>query len=477
MRKEQCEINRSLILLSSRSDWRRRWAWLVIATIASLILSFAAPAYAADGWIAVWTAAQQGAFAAPTGPAALSPIGEFQPNIYFAQPNAIRFALPNGVATDQSLRMVVRPNLFGETARVRFSNVFGKGPLAIDAAAIGLQEYGANVIPGTSVKITFNGGQPTVSIPAGQRIFSDPIRLPFVEESSRNLLRGRNVAVSFAIKGSADALSYHDSAYQTSYVAQPNSGDHTQDVNGAAFLYTTTSWFIVDAIDVMAPAGTPVIVVFGDSISDGTFSTNNANDRWPDALAYRLHETMGDKVSLVNEAINGNAVAASVVGEPAVKRLDRDILGVSGVTTVILLEGVNDLAAAPDKLTTVVDSYRDIVARLHKAGVRVIAGTLTPGYLPDQDFAASPLGSKFGPAYGGSKANDLRKLLNEAIRSSKIFDGVVDFEAATIDPASGALRQAFAPNSMGGPGDYLHPNRTGYQAMGEAIPLELLIQK
>lgn len=451
---------------------RRRVAVRVMVVVSLVV--FTASARAAEGgktWVASWTAAQQGAFVAPSAPAALAGPGAFHTYTYYPQPDVIRFALAKGIASDQTFRMIVRPDLWGDTIRLRFSNVFGKEALHLGSASVGLQEYSANVIPGTSAKITFNGGQADVSIPPGERVFSDPVRLPFFADASKNLLRGRNLAVSFAVQGTHGALSYHDTAFTTSYISRPNSGDHAGEDSGAAFPYTTSSWFLLDAVDVMAPEGTVVIVAFGDSITDGTFSTPNGNDRWPDFLSYRLHAIYGEKVSLVNESITGNAVvsASNAVGEPAVKRLERDVLGVSGVGLVILMEGANDLGSARNKPEPVIEGYKQIVDRLHAAGIPVVAATLTPSYRPDQDFSTSPLGTEYGPIYGGPQTNEDRKKLNEFLRTSGIFDRVVDMEAATADPATGVMREEFVPNSAGGPGDYLHPNRGGYQAMGEAV--------
>jgi lysophospholipase L1-like esterase len=431
---------------------------------------FATAALAQNGmdWHATWTASQQGAFAAPASPATVIPDGDFQVEVFFPQPDTMRYALPGGAAADQSFRMVVRPDIWSNTIRIRLSNVFGKEPLAIGSASAGLQEYSANVIAGTNVKVTFNG-QSNVSIPVGERVFSDPIQLPFVIDANKLLLRGSKLAVSFSVQGSASALSYHNIAQSTSYIGKPGSGDHASEDSGDAFIYTTSSWFILDAVDVMVPEDTDVVVAFGDSITDGTYSTINGNDRWPDVLAYRLHQLYGDKVSVVIQAMSGNRVVSGGDGEPAIQRLDRDVLGTSGVTTVILMEGVNDIGSGRSKAEPVIEGYKQIAARLKQAGITIVAATLTPNLRPDQDFATSPLGTVYGPMYGSPETQAYGKQLNEFIRTSGIFDAVVDFEAATLDPKTGVMHEEFVPNSNGGPGDYLHPNRLGLQAMGNAI--------
>jgi lysophospholipase L1-like esterase len=446
-----------------------RTSRIAAAVVASLLMTGGIAH--AETWVATWTAAQQGAFGAPAAPAALSAPGEFQASVYFPQPDTIRFALPKGAASDQTFRMVMRPDIWSDTVRIRFSNVWGKEPLTIGAASVGLQEYSAAVVKGSASPVTF-GGKASVTIAPGERVFSDPVKLGFVSDATRGVLAGRNLAVSLAIQGTETALSYHDSAYQTSYISPPGSGDHSADTSGAAFPFTTTSWFIVDEVDASAAGDVPVVVTVGDSITDGTLSTNNVNDRWPDVLAYRLHAEYGDKVSVVNAAINANALISPMVGEAALKRLDRDVLGVSGVKTVVLLEGINDLGGIGSKPEDVIAGYKEFAQRLHDKGIRVVAGTLTPSYLAPDKYPLSTLGAQYAAGY--AKADAGRKQLNDFIRTSGTFDAVIDFEAAMIDPATGGMKDEYAPNSMGGPGDYLHPNHGGYLAMGEAIDLKSL---
>lgn len=451
------------------SGARRRFA--LALTVATLAL--ATPALSADGWVASWGAAQQGPWATPAAATALSKPGDFQGTVYFTQPDAVRWALPESVAVDQTFRMVVRPDLWGDTLRFRFSNVFGTAPLSIGSADVGLQSYAADVIGGTNAAITF-GGKPGITIAPGERAFSDPVKLSFVSDATRALLAGRNLAVSFAISGTGASLSHHGSAYTTSYISPPKSGDHAADLDGAAFPYTTSSWFILDSIDVMAPGATPVVVTVGDSITDGTLGTNNVNDRWPDVLAARLHAELGDRVSLVNEAINANALSVDMVGPAGVKRLERDVLGVAGVKTVVLLEGINDIGAMGVTPDALIEGYKQFVGALHAKGIRVVGGTMTPALFPG-DYALSTLGAQYGAAYGSPATDAARKTVNAFIRSGGLFDAVIDFDTALLDPKTGAMREEFSPNSMGGPGDYLHPNHGGYLAMGEAVDLKAIL--
>jgi GDSL-like lipase/acylhydrolase family protein len=231
--------------------------------------------------------------------------------------------------------------------RFRFSNVFGTRPVTFNKVTVALQEYSENIVPGTVTVVTF-GGEKSVTIPVGQETFSDGIRLRWVKDADDPTLQGRNLAVSYSIEGDSGPMTFHNSAFTTSYITAPGSGDHAEDLDMFAFEFTTTSFFFLDAVDVLAPSDTVVICAFGDSITDGTHSTLNVNDRWMNTLSRRLHNAYGNKVSVVNEAIAGNRVVNpvtpnSTAGPAAVDRLDRDVLGLSGLTDVIWLEGINDV--------------------------------------------------------------------------------------------------------------------------------------
>lgn len=269
-------------------------------------------------------------------------------------------------------------------------------------------------------------------------------------------------------------MTWHAKALTTSYVTRPGGGSTSADEREQAFPASTTSWFFLDAVDMRMPAGTRTIVAFGDSITDGTASTLNGDDRWPDVLSRRLHALYGDRVSVVNAGIGGNRVASPAAypsstpfagGPSAAQRIDRDVLGLSGVGGVIWLEGINDFSvAANTSVDAVQQGMRDVVARLRAKGIRVFGATLT-----------SAVGN--GTPVDSAARDVKRQALNAFIRTSGLFDGVFDFDRATTDAATGAMRDEFVPNSTdGGPGDHLHPNRPGYAAMAGSIDLELLMK-
>jgi len=414
-------------------------------------------------WVASWTGSVHGPY----------PIGN--PS---AQPNlSLAFPSPESGARDQTLRMIVRPDIFGPRARIRLSNALGTKPVTFDGVFVGLQLSGAEVVRGTNRPVSF-AGKNAVTIAPGDSAWSDPIALPFVAESSNLALAGRKLAVSFHVAGESGPMTWHAKALQSSYLTAPGAGAQGHVESEAAFPFSTTSWYFLDAIEMEAGADTHAIVAFGDSITDGTASTLNGDDRWPDVLSRRLHAAYGNRVSVVNAGIGGNQVVGPAEytaqkpfpgGPAAGLRLERDVLSLSGVSTVIWLEGINDFSKNGNaSFEAVENGMRDIVGRIRARipGVRVIGATVT-----------SAFGSS-SAAHGFPEQDEKRKRLNEFIRTSGLFDGVADFDRVTLDPQTGSMRAEFVPESTtGGAGDKLHPNRLGYAAMGAAIDLGLLVPR
>lgn len=405
------------------------------------------------GWFAAWTGSAHGPY--PVGNATA------QPELKFALPSA------DAGARDQTFRMIVRPDVWGNAARIRLSNAFGTKPVTFDGAYIGLQSTGAVLVAGTNRPVTF-GGKAQVTVAPGQTVRSDEVALPWAKPAD-SMMANRKLAVSFHVVGETGKLTWHAKALTTSYLSGPGTGSHGNDAGEHAFPFSTTSWFFLDEVDMRGP-GTKTVVAMGDSITDGTASSLNGDDRWPDVFSRRMHAAFGNRYSVVNEGIGGNMVSGPpdyaqkpFAGGPAMaERLERDVIALPSVSTVIWLEGINDFGTGGYEPQKVEDSVRDIVKRLRAGipGVKVFMGTLT-----------SSVNSNNG-GYGAAPVDAKRKEYNEFVRKAGIFDGVIDFDAATLDPATGELKAEFQPNSTtGGPGDKLHPNRAGYAAMGEAVDL------
>jgi lysophospholipase L1-like esterase len=371
-----------------------------------------------------------------------------------------------------TLRLIVQPDIWGPQARIRLSNVFGSRPVKFDGVFVGLQLSGAALVSGTNHSVLF-GGKPGVTVPAGESRWSDAIALPFAANRANGMLGGRKLAVSLHVAGESGPMTWHAKALTTSYLTKPGAGAAGESSKEAAFPFSTTSWYFLDAVDMLAPAGTHAIVAFGDSITDGTASTLNGDDRWPNVLSRRLHAAQGALFAVVNAGIGGNRIAGPEEysaqkpfsgGPSAHQRLDRDVLSLSDVSAVIWLEGINDFSRNADTPVDIVRAaMEEIAGRIRARGARVIGCTVT---------------SALGSANGTPEQDVKRKALNEFIRSGGLFDGIADFDKATADPASGELRAEFVPESTtGGHGDKLHPNRAGYLAMGLAIDLNLFQPK
>lgn len=412
-------------------------------------------------WVAAWTASAHGPY--PVGNATA------QPELKLAFPSEMRGAV------NQSFRMIVRPDIWGGQARVRLSNAFGTKPVTFDGIYVGLQTSGSAVLPSTNRAALF-AGKPSVTIQPGRTATSDAVVLPFARNGADPMLVGRKLAVSFHVAGESGPMTWHAKALTTSYLSSPNAGSHGAETSELAYPASTTSWYFLDAVDMSAPAGTKAIVAFGDSITDGTASTLNGDDRWPDVFSRRLHAAYGNRFSVVNEGIGGNMIVGPADyaqkpfagGPPASERLERDVISLSNVGAVIWLEGINDFGNAGARPEDVVASVQDTVKRLRVRipGVRVLMATAT-----------SSVNSTNG-GYGAAPIDDKRQVLNDFIRKATIFDGVIDFDAAAVDARSHELRAEFQPNSTtGGPGDRLHPNRAGYAAMGSSIDLKQVVGK
>lgn len=352
--------------------------------------------------------------------------------------------------TGVTLREIAHISVGGAQVRIRFTNEFGLDPLTISDAHAALSAGGGSIQAGSDHALTF-GGATSVSVPPGAAIFSDPVALEVAPLS--------DVAVTFYLPPQImRAETYHGFADQDNYLA-------TGDVATAQQLPQSTtipSWYFFDGIDVPEVSSSRAIVTLGDSITDGAHSTHNANLRWPDVLASRMHDDPNLKnISVLNEGIGGNRVLNETTGPSALSRIDRDVLAQSGVRYVIVLESINDIGRLArlqtpwDEITAqqLEMGLKQIADAAHEHGIKAIGATLTP----------------YGGAnYYSDKGEEVREAVNDWIRTSGTFDGVVDFDKATRDPQNPT---AFNPACDSG--DHLHPGDEGYKAMANAIDLTL----
>jgi lysophospholipase L1-like esterase len=439
---------------------QRREFLLAALTAAAAYLALSpaiASAQAPLKWVTSWAASVHGPY--PVGNPSAQPDQRFV------------FPVPANGARNQTLRMMVRPDVWGQQARLRFSNAFGTRRLVLDGVYVGLQLGGPSLVKGSNRPVAF-AGKPAVTIAPGASVWSDPVELAFVRDAEAVGLSGRKLAVSVHVADESGPMTWHAKALTTSFATAPDAGPRGASEDEAAFPYSTASWFFLDAVDMMMPADTRLIIAFGDSITDGTASTMNGDDRWPDVLSRRLHRAFGNRIAVVDAGIGGNQVAGPAEysaakpfagGPSAAARLERDVLSLSGVSAMIWLEGINDFSKNGNaSVDTVATGMREVVARLRARipGIRVVGATLTSAL------------NATNAAHGSREQDDKRRALNAFIKTSGVFDAVADFDAATLDPATGEMKPQFIPESTtGGPGDKLHPNRAGYLAMGEAIDI------
>lgn len=418
-------------------------AALLTFTLALPGAAAAAPATAAQAWVATWQASPQPVWGAD-------------------------FLFPsNAPATlnDQTVRQVARISLGGARLRIVLSNAYGTEPIRIGKATVaqpvegGAVEGAVNgaIAAGSLHAVTF-GGQETATVLPGASLVSDPVAMKVAALSS--------VAVSFYLPQAAPLQTFHWDGRQTGWLV---AGDQT----GAPVLRTTgrsstTARPLLSAIQIETEQPARAVAVIGDSITDGATASLDSNSRWPDFLAERLapHD-----VAVINAGISGARLLSDGMGVNALARFDRDVLAQPGVQSVIVMLGINDIswpgtAFAPEAALPSLDDmkagFQQLVEQAHSRGLRVVGATLTPfkGALP-----GTPLDN-----YYRADKDAMRQALNEWIRHGGAFDAVIDFDAALRDPGQ--------PSRMGqrfDSGDHLHPGDEGNRAMAEAVDLDALL--
>jgi lysophospholipase L1-like esterase len=418
----------------------RNLTWLVILLAALPGLGLAAdqkPAVSSDGdWIDTWTASPQ-------------PVWDAD---FFAPINIPR-SLRN-----QTVRQIAAISIGGNRVRVVLSNEYGAKPLVIGAAHVALAGSGAGIVAGSDRPLSFDG-HPSVTIPPGAPVISDPVDLTVPPVT--------NVAVSIFLPEITPLTTFHWEGVQTAYISSEGNfaGDTEMKTES-----TIKSRLFLSGIMVDTPPKARAVVAFGDSITDGANSTPDANHRWPDILARRLVQAGGSPIAVLNEGISGARVLSDRMGVNALARFGRDVLSHPHADTVILMMGINDIGwpgciLAPNEIApsadAIIDGYKQLIARAHLHGMRIIGATLTPF---EDTFKGTPIEGYYNP-----EKEQKRQAVNKWIRTSGAFDGVIDFDAAARDPNRPThILAAFDC------GDHLHPQDDGYKAMAESIDLKML---
>jgi lysophospholipase L1-like esterase len=425
-------------LVSSRASaiTNVNWRGGCFAFALAAVVGFAPASRAAEAgnWIGSWTSSPQPAW----GP---------------------DFPVPLGMPANlwkQTIRQTARLSIGGSRVRIVLSNEYGKMPLMIGAADIALAGEGGKIKEGSGHAVTF-GGNPTIVIPPGAPAISDPIDMS-VDPLAL-------LSVSLYLPEITPLATVHWDGHQTAYVG---AGNQVANVDFKADSKMTQRVFLSEIL-VDAPAGARAVVAFGDSITDGDGSTVDGNDRWPDRLAERLAKVGGPPVAVLNQGISGAKILSDRMGVNALARFDTDVLSQPKADTVILMMGINDLGWPGSGLALhepeptaeeIIEGYKQLIARAHAHGLRIIGATLTPF---GDSFAGTPFEGYYTP-----EKEKIRVALNDFIRSGA-FDGVIDFDKIIVDPQKPGYSLPKYDK-----GDHLHPNATGYEAMGGAIDLNTM---
>lgn len=387
-------------------------------------------------WIATWTAS----------PEAADP----DPNV----------AVLNLV--DQTVRERVRVSMGGARIRIRLSNEFGSSPVLVGPVTVAVPSNPADVKPGSIQAVTF-GGRNSLIIPAGAPALSDPVDFP--------IKAGAEISVSLYFPKHITTTTWHELALKGAVISSP--GDHTREEKMQAGTEFKSSVFLT-AVLVPAQRHQRLIVAFGDSIVDGDGVVDKEHN-WPSDLIRRVNRMPeATRLAVVNEGIAGNRLLndgpLASLGVSALARFDRDGLSLPGITHIVLLEGINDLGLPGARLGNLslpgaseartaedlIGAYRQLIARAHARSIKLIGSTLSPCEGVDI------------PGYYTEAKERTRQAVNQWIRTSGAFDGVIDFDAVLRDPDHPSrLLPRFASQ------DHLHPNEAGYQAMADAIDLAL----
>ena len=391
-------------------------------------------------------ASSQPAAQIPAGSSGAPPAA-VQPAPQQANRGPLRLPVPPTLS-DQTVRMVIRTSIGGSQVRIELSNMANAAPLEVGAAQIGIHKGEGAVAAGTGRPLTF-GGKPSFVIPPGVLAISDPVNLDVAPLT--------DLAISLYLPHDTGAPATHLLGLRTGYIA---AGDATAQptLTGAQKI---NSYLWLSSVDVAAPSDSFAVVAYGDSITDGFRTTPDAEQAWPALLAKRLSAKKDTQhISVLNEGISGNQVMRDGAGQSALARLDRDILGRPGVKWVVLLEGINDINGrgrtdAPGSLTSdeLIGGYRQLIERCHAHGIRVVGATITP---------------EQGVPTASERGEQIRQAVNAWIRTPGNFDAIVDFDKAVQDHDTPArIRAGFDP------GDHLHPNDAGNQAMADAFDLAI----
>lgn len=353
---------------------------------------------------------------------------------------------PSPGLAENTLRQIIKVSIAGSHIRLRFSNLFSDRPTVLKSVSVANVTQAPAIEKETQKNLSFNGN-PEITIPAGQEIFSDPLDF--------QLKPGQLLAITIYYGSASEKTSGHPGSRTTSYILKGNNSNNTA-FSGAV---KTDHWYSIMGLDVMASEKTYNVVCLGNSITDGRGSGTNRQNRWTDILAARFAaDKATENIGVLNLGIGGNCLVKGGLGPTALDRFDRDVLSQSGTKWLVILEGINDIGGikraedAPAKAQEIIDAYKAMIDKAHAKGIKVYGCTILPF---QKSFYDAPF------------KQQARDIINDWIRNNH-FDAVIDFDK---EMASETDSKTILSNMHDG--DFLHPNEFGYQRMGEAVDLGL----
>ncbi|KAH7099634.1 SGNH hydrolase-type esterase domain-containing protein [Auriculariales sp. MPI-PUGE-AT-0066] len=367
---------------------------------------------------------------------------------------------------NSTIRQTLHLSIGGSQLRVRISNAFGTVPLPISAVTIALPANNTSGIsaikPETLKTVTFSG-QSSFVLPNAALLVSDPIDFTVKPQTIIS------VSIYLAVGQASDYITSHPGSRTTSFWANGDSTSAEDLLITDAATQSAAHWYFLSAVEVWAPITSRGLAVVGDSITDGRGSDPNANNRWPDLLLARMQKNaLTSSISVLNQAAGGNRILADGLGPNALSRIERDVLSHSGVRYAMIFEGVNDLGTANPTsaeqaavVSQLKGAFTQIAVRVRTFGIPLFGATITPFGSPNSTLQP----------YSHPVREQARLDLNNWIRTSGVFDAVIDFDAMVRDPAN-----ATQLNPLYDSGDQLHLNPAGYQAMADGFPLAVFTE-
>jgi lysophospholipase L1-like esterase len=342
--------------------------------------------------------------------------------------------------SNQTYRLIAFTTLGGSRVRVKIDNASATSPLNISEVHLALRDSEGGIKVGTDRVLRFKDNR-HVTLQPGEQIWSDPVTLIVAKHT--------DVAVSMYLPGTFTATAFHPTGLKTSYLSKAGNYAASTTMPASTTTPNTTMVFFVSQIQVQANQSTRAIVALGDSITDGACSDVDANGGWPEQLSKRLGAA---PIAVINAGIGSNRFTASDgAGLRGLQRLP-ELLKRTNVKWLIVLEGVNDISYEHITPNDLIAAYKTVIEQAHAANIKVFGVPILP----------------FGNSRKDVDNNDqTRVAVNAWIRTSSLFDNVIDFEPLLADPADpSSIRTELTC-------DHVHPNQAGYQTMASAIDLNL----